>query len=208
MQYKLTDAVQLKDQDAEVRHIFEFESDPEDGAVIATFSACEVGTRMAEACVAMASGDAAMVTMTSEGDALTGGMKASALIRQVLAKGHADGLTDTQLAGGIYTVLSSHGLLKDLQLVPATVGELYDWARREIGEGGDRFEFKAVRETYGRGLLLSASDGDEGRYVHVRRDRTDGEMLVPIPTDDPVPDRLDAMVREAVDRIRRARPAA
>jgi hypothetical protein len=33
------------------------------------------------------------------------------LIRQVLAKGRADGLDDTQLAGGVYTVLVSHGLV-------------------------------------------------------------------------------------------------
>lgn len=31
------------------------------------------------------------------------------LIRRVLVKGHSDGLNDVQLAGGIYTVLVSHG---------------------------------------------------------------------------------------------------
>lgn len=62
MQYKLSDAMQLKDQDAEVRHIVEFESHPEDGEIIATFSTCEVGTRIAEACIALANGDAAIVT--------------------------------------------------------------------------------------------------------------------------------------------------
>ena len=33
------------------------------------------------------------------------------LIRQVLAKGRADGLDDVQLAGAVYTVLVSHGLM-------------------------------------------------------------------------------------------------
>lgn len=33
------------------------------------------------------------------------------LIRQVLAKGRADGLDDVQLAGAVYTVLVSHGLV-------------------------------------------------------------------------------------------------
>lgn len=33
------------------------------------------------------------------------------LIRDVLAKGRADGLDDTQLAGGVYAALASHGLL-------------------------------------------------------------------------------------------------
>ncbi len=33
------------------------------------------------------------------------------LIRQVLARGRADGLDDVQLAGGVYAMLVSHGLL-------------------------------------------------------------------------------------------------
>ena len=33
------------------------------------------------------------------------------LIRQVLAKGRADGLDDIQLAGGVYAMLVSHGLM-------------------------------------------------------------------------------------------------
>ncbi len=33
------------------------------------------------------------------------------LIRQVLAKGRADGLDDVQLAGGVYAMLVSQGLL-------------------------------------------------------------------------------------------------
>ena len=33
------------------------------------------------------------------------------LIRQVLAKGRADGLDDVQLAGAVYTVLTSHKLM-------------------------------------------------------------------------------------------------
>lgn len=33
------------------------------------------------------------------------------LIRAAVAKGRADGLDDTQLAGGIYTALASHGLI-------------------------------------------------------------------------------------------------
>lgn len=33
------------------------------------------------------------------------------LIRDVLARGRADGLDDTQLAGGVYAALASHGLL-------------------------------------------------------------------------------------------------
>ncbi len=35
------------------------------------------------------------------------------MIRQVLAKGRADGLDDVQLAGGIYAVLVSHGLIQE-----------------------------------------------------------------------------------------------
>ncbi|MGU3545772.1 hypothetical protein [Methylobacterium sp. A52T] len=34
-------------------------------------------------------------------------------IREALAKGRADGLDDVQLAGGIYVVLVSHGLIQD-----------------------------------------------------------------------------------------------
>jgi hypothetical protein len=33
------------------------------------------------------------------------------LIRSVLAQGRKDGLDDTQLAGGVYAALASHGLL-------------------------------------------------------------------------------------------------
>jgi hypothetical protein len=39
------------------------------------------------------------------------GPSAWEIIRQVLDKGRADGLDDVQLAGGIYTVLVSHGLV-------------------------------------------------------------------------------------------------
>ncbi|GLS73633.1 hypothetical protein GCM10007890_56480 [Methylobacterium tardum] len=39
-------------------------------------------------------------------------MPAWELIREVLVKGRADGLDDVQLAGGIYTVLVSHGLIQ------------------------------------------------------------------------------------------------
>lgn len=35
------------------------------------------------------------------------------LIRDVLARGRADGLSDVQLAGGVYAVLVSHGLLQE-----------------------------------------------------------------------------------------------
>lgn len=35
------------------------------------------------------------------------------IIRRVLAKGRADGLDDLQLAGAVYTVLASHGLITD-----------------------------------------------------------------------------------------------
>jgi hypothetical protein len=35
------------------------------------------------------------------------------LIRETLARGHADGLSDVQLAGGVYAVLVSHGLLQE-----------------------------------------------------------------------------------------------
>ena len=36
----------------------------------------------------------------------------AALIREVLARGRRDGLTDRQIAGGIEVVLDSHGLLQ------------------------------------------------------------------------------------------------
>lgn len=39
-------------------------------------------------------------------------MPAWELIREVLAKGRADGIDDVQLAGGIYSVLVSHGLIQ------------------------------------------------------------------------------------------------
>ena len=35
------------------------------------------------------------------------------LIRETLARGRADGLSDVQLAGGVYAVLVSHGLLQE-----------------------------------------------------------------------------------------------
>lgn len=35
------------------------------------------------------------------------------IIRQVLAKGRADGLDDLQLAGAVYTVMASHGLIQE-----------------------------------------------------------------------------------------------
>lgn len=35
------------------------------------------------------------------------------IIREVLARGHADGLDDVQLAGGVYAVLISHGLIQE-----------------------------------------------------------------------------------------------
>lgn len=35
------------------------------------------------------------------------------VIRQVLAKGRTDGLDDLQLAGAVYTVLASHGLITE-----------------------------------------------------------------------------------------------
>lgn len=123
------------------------------------------------------------------------------LIRQVLERGRADGLDDVQLASGIHTVLVSHGLLADPDAVPATVGELYDWARRELGEGGEDFEFKATRERTGGGLALSVSNGSV--YALVHRNPTSDRILCRITDHERVPEGFAPLVREAVEKIRR-----
>ncbi len=134
------------------------------------------------------------------------------LIRDVVAKGRADGLGDEQLAAGVYVVLVSHGYLPDHAARRLTVGQLYDHARRRIGDGGDRFEFRAVRDASGAGMRLSASQNGGAElgdlYFTIERGTGIRPDFAPIPTDYPVPEGLEGLVRELVDRIRRARPAA
>ncbi|WP_145984754.1 hypothetical protein [Methylobacterium aquaticum] len=131
------------------------------------------------------------------------------LIRQVLERGRADGLNDVQLASGIHTVLMSHGLLADPEAIPATVGELYDWARRELGEGGERIEFKACRYQETGDIDLSAVEsGGEGVYVSVGAAPTLRAFISRIREEQPIPEGLEQLVRLAVEKIRRQQVAA
>lgn len=59
MPYRLTDWQQLKDQDAEVRHLVEVDGGSEwDGEdVIATYSRTEIGERLADAALALVNGN-------------------------------------------------------------------------------------------------------------------------------------------------------